>query len=184
MLSLDDQIVVALRRINQAIDVWSRHLWQGYGLTSPQLATLREILAGQSASPGTLATALHLSQPTVTGILGRLERRGLIRRERSLTDRRSILAVATDRGRELAENAPPLLRDRCRSELAKMPTWQQTEILAVLQRVAEMMHAPEIAESPFFFNDPRGEVVQDASPRKRSRRGENKRDGKAASGHA
>ena len=42
MLSLEDQIVVALRRISQAIDVWSRCLWQDYGLTSPQLATLRQ----------------------------------------------------------------------------------------------------------------------------------------------
>ncbi len=71
---LEDQIVIALRRISQAIDVWSRKLWQDYGLTSPQLAMLRELLAGKNVSPGTLATALHLSQPTVTGILGRLEK--------------------------------------------------------------------------------------------------------------
>src|SRR5436853_72720 len=103
MLSLEDQIVLALRRISQAIDLWSRHLWHDYGLTSPQLATLREILAGKNVSPVTLAAALHISQPTVTGILGRLERRGLIRREPSLTDRRSVLAIATDEGRELAE---------------------------------------------------------------------------------
>src|SRR3990167_6729113 len=109
MLSVEDQIVISLRRISQAIDVWSRHLWHDYGLTSPQLATLREILAGKNVTPGTLATALHLSQPTITGILGRLERRGLIRRERSLTDRRSILAIVTDQGKELAASAPPLL---------------------------------------------------------------------------
>ncbi len=153
MLSLEDQIVLALRRISQAIDVWSRQLWQDYGLTSPQLATLREILAGQNVTPMTLAAALHISQPTVTGILGRLEQRGLIRREASTTDRRSILAVVTDAGNQLAEQAPPLLRDRFRQELEKTPEWQRTEILAVLQRVATMMHAPEVADTPFLFND-------------------------------
>lgn len=153
MLALEDQIVVALRRISQAIDVWSRQLWQDYGLTSPQLATLREIMAGKNNTPGTLATALHLSQPTITGILGRLERRGLIRRERSSTDRRSILAIVTEEGRDLAASAPPLLRDRFRHELAELSSHGQKEILDVLDRVATMMQAPEVLDGPYFFHD-------------------------------
>ena len=150
-LSQEDQIVLALRRVSQAIDLWSRHLWQDYGLTSPQLATLREILAGRNVSPGALASVLYLSQPTVTGILGRLEQRGLVRRERSDTDRRSTIVVATDLGKELAAKAPPLLRDNFRRELVKLPDWKQTEILSVLQQVAHMMQAPEVSEGPFFF---------------------------------
>jgi DNA-binding MarR family transcriptional regulator len=153
MVSLEDQIVIALRRTSQAIDVWSRQLWQEYGLTSPQLATLREILAGENVSPGTLATALHLSQPTVTGILGRLEQRGLIRRQRSATDRRIILATATAEGRQLAAKAPPLLRDRFRQELAKLSAAEQAEILAALQHVAVMMQAPESEDGPFFYHE-------------------------------
>ena len=102
VLSLEDNILTALRRISQAIDVWSRELWHDFGLTAPQLATLREIIAGDNATPVTLASALHLSQPTVTGILHRLEQRGLIKRKRSTVDRRSVLAVVTSRGRRLA----------------------------------------------------------------------------------
>jgi DNA-binding MarR family transcriptional regulator len=169
-ISLEDQIVIALRRVSQAIDVWSRHLWRDYGLTSPQLATLREILAGDNVSPGTLATVLHLSQPTVTGILGRLEQRGLVRRERSGTDRRNVLAVPTEQGRALAAKAPPLLRDGFRRELARLPSWQQTEILSVLQHVATMMQAPEITEGPFFFLDEK--PTEDATKsKKRKKRG-------------
>ena len=170
MLSEEDQIVIALRRINQAVDLWSRQLWQEHGLTSPQLATLREILAGENVSPGTLATALHLSQPTVTGILGRLEQRALIRRERSTSDRRSVVAVATEQGRELAEKAPPLLRDRFRQELARLPAWQRTEILAVLQHVAAMMHAPEITDGPFFFHNSEGPLAAATNRSKRQNR--------------
>ena len=153
MLSLEGHILAALRRISQAIDVWSRHLWRDYGLTAPQLATLREILAGENVSPVALAAALHLSQPTVTGILNRLEQRGLIERQRSTTDRRSVVAAATKRGKELAERAPPLLRDRFRQELEKEPQWRQSEILAALQHVAAMMQAPEAAEGPFLSMD-------------------------------
>ena len=169
MLTLEDEIVIALRRISQAIDVWSRQLWQDYGLTSPQLATLREILAGKNVSPIALAAALHLSQPTVTGILSRLESRGLIRRQRSSVDRRSVLARVTAKGRKLAANAPPLLRDHFRIELEKLRSGEQSEILAVLQRVAAMMQAPEAADAPFFFHEQQG------STRDRGRKTESRR---------
>jgi DNA-binding MarR family transcriptional regulator len=152
MLSLEDRIVLALRRISQAIDVWSRHLLQNYGLTSPQLAMLREIQAGKNVSTGTLATALHLSQPTVTGILTRLEQRGLITRVRSEDDRRNVLATVTEQGRELAAKAPQLLRESFCQELVKLPVAEQQQILATLQTVAEMMHAPEVNDVPYFFN--------------------------------
>jgi DNA-binding MarR family transcriptional regulator len=152
--SLEDQIVIALRRISQAIDVWSRFLLQTYGLTSPQLATLREIMAGKNVSTGTLATALHLSQPTVTGILTRLEQRGLIARVRSENDRRSVVATVTEAGRELAERSPQLLRDSFCQELRELPIEEQEQILTALQRVAQMMHAPEVTDSvPYFSGD-------------------------------
>ena len=150
VLSLEDNILSALRRISQAIDVWSRELWLDFGLTAPQLATLREIIAGDNATPVTLASALHLSQPTVTGILHRLEQRGLIKRKRSTSDRRSVLAVVTSRGRSLAKKAPPLLRDRFRQELGNISRRQQSEILNVLQQVAAMMSAPEAGNVPFL----------------------------------
>jgi DNA-binding MarR family transcriptional regulator len=151
VLSLEDNILTALRRISQAIDIWSRELWLDFGLTAPQLATLREILAGKNVTPVTLATALHLSQPTVTGILHRVEKRGLIKRERSASDRRSVLAVVTTRGKDLAKRAPPLLRDRFRQELGNVSRRQQTEILSILQQVASMMSAPETPDAPFLF---------------------------------
>lgn len=145
--------MISLRQISQAIDVWSRQLLHDYGLTSPQLATLREIMASEHATPVSLAAALHLSQPTMTGILGRLEQRGLIRRERCQEDKRSILAVATEAGRELAAKAPPLLRDRFREKLACLPANQQLLILDNLRQVAEMMQASEIEGGPFFYHD-------------------------------
>jgi DNA-binding MarR family transcriptional regulator len=160
VLSLEDNILTALRRISQAIDIWSRELWLDFGLTAPQLATLLEILAGKNVTPVTLATALHLSQPTVTGILHRLEQRGLIKRERSRADRRSILAVVTGQGKSLAEKAPPLLRDQFRQELAKISRQERTDILAVLQRVAAMMSAPETADAPFLFLGENGPATE------------------------
>ena len=40
---LDNQIIIAIRRISHSVEVYSRFLWQEFGLTAPQLGTLREL---------------------------------------------------------------------------------------------------------------------------------------------
>jgi DNA-binding MarR family transcriptional regulator len=142
-LGLDEQVAVVLRRISQAIELWSREMQRQFGLTAPQLAVLREVAAGENLSPTTIGEALHLSQPTVTGILQRLEDAGLISREKSTVDRRSVIATVTDAGQAMLAKAPPLLRDRFREQLDELPDYRQSEILSSLQLVAHMLQPLE-----------------------------------------
>lgn len=147
-LDLEESIVAAIRRIIRAIDVHSRRLVEAYGLTGPQLATLREVQRQGPVSPGALARAVHLSNPTVTGILTRLERRGLVIRRRSPDDRRSVDVTVTPAGLELLDRAPSLLQDRFHAELDQLEGWERHMILANLQRVAAMMNADVLDAAP------------------------------------
>ena len=149
-LSVDEKVVVVLRRISQAIELWSRELQRRFGLTSPQLAVLKQVADGVNLSPTTIGEALHLSQPTVTGILQRLEEAGLISRVKSTVDRRSVIAAVTDEGQVLLAKAPPLLRDQFREQMAELPDYRQSEILSALQLVAHMLQAPEVEDVPFL----------------------------------
>jgi len=147
-LSLEDQVIVALRRITRAIDLHSRDLMQLVGLTSPQLAALQAIGRLQPITVGTLAKSIHLSQATLTGILTRMEARTLVFRARHDSDRRIVVVELTEKGRAVLESAPSLLTDRFRHELLKLQEWEQTQMLATLQRIATMMDAEEIDASP------------------------------------
>lgn len=150
-ITLDDEIIVAIRRISQAVEGYSRYLWQEYGLTAPQLGALRELEKTPRATPGHLADQLHVSPQTIAGILKRLEQRGLITRARDENDRRSFSLELSEEGRRLSGEAPSLLRDQFRTELNRLQMWEATQILATLQRVATMMSAEEIdSEEPFF----------------------------------
>ncbi len=152
-LNLDDQIIVAIRRVSQAVEQYSSYLLQRFGLTAPQLGTLRELQKAASATPGQLAEQLHISPATMAGILKRLEQRSLISRVRDEVDRRSSVVRITPEGIQLAESAPSLLRDQFRERLHKLELWERTQLLATLQRTAEMMNADEIEESPFLYHD-------------------------------
>ena len=161
-LPLDEQIIVCLRRISQAIDTYSRYLWQEYGLTAPQLGALRELKRHTDVTPGRLAELLHITPQTMAGIVNRLMQRGLITRQRDERDRRSYMIHITEEGLRLADAAPSLLRDRFCRELASLEQWEQTQMLSTLQRIAEMMSAGDVEEeAPFLFHGP---TVLDATP--------------------
>jgi DNA-binding MarR family transcriptional regulator len=163
--SIDEGIVVALRRISQAIDTHSRFLWQEHGITAPQLGALRLLQRRGPMTPGDLAGALHVSPATMVGITQRLQQKGLITRERQTTDRRSVSLSISERGVEVARQAPSLLRDRFRKELNELKEWERTQILAVLQRVADMIGVPDtVEEQPFLYHEPAPADAGTAAP--------------------
>lgn len=147
-LGTEDEIVAAIRRIMHAVELHSRRLVEQIGLTGPQLAVLRKASDMGRTPIGGLARAVHLSQPTVTGILDRLEKRGLLQRTRDAVDRRAVNISVTDSGRELLARAPSLLQDEFRRELEKLQDWEQTLMLSILQRIAAMMEAEGLDAAP------------------------------------
>lgn len=147
----EDEIVAAIRRIMHAVELHSRRLVEEVGLTGPQLAVLRKTAQLGRSPIGGLARAVHLSQPTVTGILDRLEKRGLLQRTRDEHDRRTVNISVTAEGQRLLESAPSLLQDRFRQELSKLRDWEQTLMLAILQRIAAMMEAEKLDASPHLI---------------------------------
>ena len=148
--TLHRDVLVALRRIIRAIDLHSRALAQRFGLTGPQLVILEE-LARRGATPiGAVADAISLSVATVTGILSRLEARGLVERRRDDQDRRKVFVSVTPAGAELLEEAPPALQESFMAAFERLQDWEQTLILSSLQRVVAMMEATALEATPML----------------------------------
>ena len=101
-------------------------------------------------SPSALAKAVSLSQATITTILDRLVKQGLVRRDRSDTDKRVVLACLTDAGLETAQAAPELLQAGFLREFRKLQDWERAMLIASLQRIAEMMDAEDLDASPIL----------------------------------
>jgi DNA-binding MarR family transcriptional regulator len=142
-----DQVVIALRRVIRAVDLHSRTLVESHGLTGPQAIILKALQSG-SLTAGELATRVSLSQGTVTDILNRLEQRRLITRIRDTADRRRVRVEPTHTGLALLEQSPPLLQERFVERFNNLQDWEQTQLLASLQRIAAMMDAEGIDAAP------------------------------------
>ncbi|HEX7714958.1 MAG TPA: MarR family winged helix-turn-helix transcriptional regulator [Bacillota bacterium] len=70
----------------------------GFDLTVPKALLLLEISPGGGESPKSLGTKLDLESSSMTGLLNRLEKKGLIERRRDPRDRRGLLIFLTPNG--------------------------------------------------------------------------------------
>lgn len=146
----EERVLVTLRRIMRAMDLHSRRLIKTAGLTAPQLLLLRSIDELGAVSISRLSGHMNLSQATVTTILDRLSSRGLVSRRRSEADKRIVHAFLTDAGRRLLADAPPPLQDLFSDRFRELPDWEQSMIIAALQRVAGLMDAQGLDAAPML----------------------------------
>jgi len=137
-----------LRRVIRATDLHSKHLAKTTGLTTPQILLLQAIRARSDVTIGELANEVSLSQATVTTILDRLEKRELVYRERSTKDKRKVHAHLTEAGVNILKDAPVPLQEHFTDQFSNLEQWEQTMIIAALQRVAHMMDAQRIDAAP------------------------------------
>ena len=147
-MTRQEQVLIALRRIIRATDLYSRKLSKEAGLTAPQLLILHALREHGELTMGRIAAEVNLSQGTITTILDRLERRGLLLRERGSSDKRRVYARITARGRKLLEQAPAPLQQAFTERFQALDDEEQHRILAALEKVAAMMNADGIDASP------------------------------------
>jgi DNA-binding MarR family transcriptional regulator len=147
---LPDHVLVALRRIIRATDLHSRKLGKKTGLTTPQLVIIQAVGDLKDPTVSDIAKAVSLSLATVTTILNRLERNGIVNRARSSVDRRRVIVTLTEEGQSLKSSAPKPLQDSFVDRFTRLESWEQHLIVASLERVAAMMDAEDLDAAPLL----------------------------------
>jgi DNA-binding MarR family transcriptional regulator len=145
-----EAMLVAIRRVMRAVDLHSRQLARRHGLTGPQAVVLREVSRSGGITAGELARRVSLSKATITDIVARLEKRSLLRRLRDSQDRRKVIVRPTANGVHLVEDAVPLLQETFSKRFAGLDPAEQRQLLAAMQRVAELMDARRIDAAPLL----------------------------------
>jgi DNA-binding MarR family transcriptional regulator len=143
-----DDVLIALRRVIRATDLHSKYLSKTVGITAPQLLVLQSLRDFGDLPVGELAGKVSLSQATVTSIVDRLEKKGIVRRERSQEDKRKVFVQLTEDGVKIIKDAPAPLQESFVRQFSDLHEWEQTSIISSLQRLAQMMDAQHIDAAP------------------------------------
>jgi DNA-binding MarR family transcriptional regulator len=147
-----DETLIALRRILRAVDLFGRELAQSVGLTAVQFRVLQIVAERDHCTAKEISQRMRVSQAAVTSLVDRLVSRGMVVREKSEVDRRQINIVTTPAGRETIAGAPDPLQQRFVQKFDNLDEWEQSMLVAALQRVATMLEAEDIDASPVLYH--------------------------------
>lgn len=117
------------RRITK--DLAARH-----GVTGPQLAVVKMLEPVGKLSLSELSWKIRARNSTVTGIIDRMEREGLVERRRSEDDRRVIHITLTRKGQRLATEIPVEPVQIFRQILSELSARDAAELSRILTRLA------------------------------------------------
>lgn len=148
-------ILINIRKIVRSINLESKRIQKDYGVSIPQVLCLNYL----STSPGSQATQseikafLNLNSSTVSGIIQRLERKGMIARLPKKGDKRVTNLILTAPGENLLRHVPPLLHDRLSIKLARIDERELMNIENVLEQLVDMLQIKGIEASPLIANE-------------------------------
>jgi len=163
-LTLEERLIVALRRITRSVDMHSDYLQRNFGLTGPQLTILRVIKRLEPIFVGDVARSANFNPGTLTGIVDRLEASDFVSRKRQAPDRRSVILRLTAAGDRVLADVPFLLRDRCLQSLEAMPAADQANLLNALEHLAQLMEADSPIAAPESDQPSASEEPTDGAP--------------------
>jgi DNA-binding MarR family transcriptional regulator len=87
--------------VDHSLQSSSKRMEANYGITGPQRLVVRIVGRFPGIAAGRVAEILHVHPSTLTGILRRLEQRGIITRRTDPRDARRALFGLTNKGRKL-----------------------------------------------------------------------------------
>lgn len=150
--SLANEILVEIRRILRSVGDHSRATALRSGLTLPQVLVLRAVADADptDTTVATIARTVGLSPATVSGIVDRLTRAGLIDRDRDARDRRRVVLVVTPHGRTKLTSLPTPLQEDFVHRLGELSEARRAALLAALRELVALLGAEGIDASPIL----------------------------------
>lgn len=123
----------------QAFRAFDNAVGAPFELRPVEFSVLVLLKSNAQASPAQLAASLHVAAPNLTGILRRLEERGLVQRTRSEEDKRVQHIELTAAGQDTVQRAMSASRDMDRQWMARLSNAEQAMLLELL---GKLMVAP------------------------------------------
>jgi DNA-binding MarR family transcriptional regulator len=134
-------ILIEIRKIVRSINIESKRIEKNHGISIPQLLCLT-FLNEQKDLKSTstkIKEYLQLNASTVTGIITRLQQKGMVAKLPNPEDKRSSSIALTKKGKELLTNAPDLLHQRLSIKLSELPEKNISALQESLDLITQLL---------------------------------------------
>jgi DNA-binding MarR family transcriptional regulator len=132
----------ALWALDHALQSASKRMETRLGVTAPQRLVVRIVGRFPGISAGEVAEILHVHPSTLTGVLKRLEARGIVTRRADPKDARRALLALTARGRELDRLRSGTVEAVVRRVLQRLPSGSVRSVRALAEALTAALDMP------------------------------------------
>ena len=116
-----------------------------HDLSFMQWLMLMKLREGSAATASDLCKSMHYDTGAVTRLLDQLEERGLLRRERSKTDRRVVKLKLTPAGEAQLTELIPVAVDALNAALSELSKAEFAQLTQLLNKLIDSLKAREPA---------------------------------------
>ncbi|SJZ65534.1 DNA-binding transcriptional regulator, MarR family [Megasphaera cerevisiae DSM 20462] len=117
--------------------IFSESLAQ-FGITPGQYGVLACLWKDETLTPKEIAQILRVENSTISGVLDRMQKRGLIDRVLDPNNRRSIRVKATNEGLSIKEDVQQKIEELNDSVLHNFSQHEREELLILLSRIGHI----------------------------------------------
>jgi DNA-binding MarR family transcriptional regulator len=128
--------------VDHGLSSTSKRMREELGVTGPQRLVIRILGRYPGMSAGKLAEVLHVHPSTLTGVLKRLEEKGLIQRRADSNDARRALFSLTPRGEGHDERRGGTVEAAVRKVLSRTPKARLQAAQSLLTELADELDPP------------------------------------------
>ena len=138
------EIIFLIRKLMQGGELYTKELNKKYSVSAAQLNCLLALYEHGPLPPSQIAKHMMVKSSTVTGVVDRLEQKGLVTRMRNSPDRRVITIQLTEAGKNLAHNAPPPIQRKIIKGLGKLSQKEVDRIVLGLTKLTDMLDVQDL----------------------------------------
>ena len=144
--------MISVRKIVRAINLESKRVEKNFGISIPQLLTLKHLKEkpDYKTTMRSLRDFLSLNASTVTGIVSRLETKGYIARLPDPSDKRSTPIVLTSKGDELIKKTNLSLHEKISKNLEALDEDEYGAVVESFQTIINFLNIEDLDASPII----------------------------------
>lgn len=137
------EIAVSIKRLNRAAGSGSPKMVDSLGYTPSQSSVLRNLLECGPLSSAELSQLVLVTPAAITGIIDRLEKKGLVERLPKGSDRRVTRIALTPAGVFQGRSLPDTLEEKLTAGLAHLEACQLAGLHHGLRQVLALLETPD-----------------------------------------
>lgn len=152
---LHRNVFINIRKIVRSLNLESKRIQKEYGVSIPQLLCLTYLSEQENyqSTVTKLSKYLNLNLSTMTGIINRLEKKGLVARLPKAADKRVTPVTITSRGSKMLKDSPDLIHDQLSRKLKQLPEEDLKHIDRALSMLVNYLEIEEVSASSIITID-------------------------------